>query len=209
MSIWKSLLRLSMAFLACGWAEGLSAKAPDYDPPTGTRGWCTYVGPGTEECFGSPGAACYRQYEVYGPPYGAPGPYLGYYDTENWRVKHCDWVWAASPAPISVLFQCDYTHIPTAGRCGLQDPQECADPCSTNNGSVQNPRTPAPINLLSGSKVYAARDYANASETLAVNRWPERGIQCRTLELPLFWSRGRNTWWSVQRRKCFAYLPGL
>lgn len=147
-----------------------AVRLQTYDPPAGTRGWCTVVGAGTEECLGSPGAACYRQYEVYGPPFGAPGPFKGYYNTQYWNVKECDWGWYASPAPSTVSFRCDYSFVAVAGRCVQQDLQECSDECSTNNGSVPNPQTPAPINLFSGSKTFEAQDYANASGTLGVTR---------------------------------------
>jgi YD repeat-containing protein len=151
----------------------VQAAAVDYDPPSGTRGWCTPVGPGQSACFGSPAAACQAQWEVYGEPFiPNAGPLRGFKDTSNWSAKECDWDYNASPAPTIVLFQCNFPSSAVApGRCvnGWNNFKQCADPCA-NFGSHPAPATPGPIDLFSGSKILEATDFENETSTLAVRR---------------------------------------
>jgi len=120
---------LSAIFAIGGWfsVPPAPAFAQGYSPPTGTGGWCTPVGPGQEACFGSPAAACQRQWEVYGepfmPPNGVAGPNQGTSPGSNWSSYRCNWDYLASPAPVSVIFKCDgfpYVAVPP-GRCPLED----------------------------------------------------------------------------------------
>lgn len=154
-------------------ASGVQAQPASYDPPAGTRGWCTPIGPGQTQCFGSPAAACQAQWAVYGEPFiPNAGPLKGYKDTTNWAAKECDWDYNASPAPTIVLFECDFPASAVApGRCvsGWNNFQQCADPCA-NFGSHPAPATPGPIDLYSGSKILEATDFENETSTLAVRR---------------------------------------
>lgn len=71
MRAWLSVLSLAV-WLVATWIVPQPAAAQAYTPPTGTRGWCTPVGPGQTECLPSPAAACQRQWQVYGEPYIPP-----------------------------------------------------------------------------------------------------------------------------------------
>jgi RHS repeat-associated protein len=176
---WCRVFILTVLIVLGAWASlpVPEAQAQSYDPPTGTSGWCTAVGPGATECFGSPGAACQRQWEVYGepflPPAGAAGPNESPSGTQYWNVFHCNWEFHASPAPVSVYFNCTgYPFIPVApGRCPneSQNFPECGDG-APNFGAYPAPCSPRPIQILSGAKTFHEMDFENSSSTLRLER---------------------------------------
>ncbi len=169
------VIALNIAWLTL---SPVPAQAQAYDPPSGTKGWCTVVGPGMEECFGSPAAACHRQWEVYGEPWMPPvayaGPDEGPSDRDVWYAKDCNWYYFASPGPAATVFYCDgFSYVRVApGRCVLESENltECGSDEAPNFSSYPAPCSPRPIQLLSGSKTFHETDFENASQTLRIDR---------------------------------------
>ncbi|WP_167765446.1 MULTISPECIES: RHS repeat domain-containing protein [unclassified Brevundimonas] len=174
MRAWLSVLSLAVWLLAT-WVVPVPAAAQTYTPPTGTRGWCTPVGPGQTECFPSPAAACFRQWQVYGQPYMPPaGSYRGVKDRSSWNAKECDWHYFGTPAPTIVQFQCSggYTAV-APGRCvqGWNNfPQCLPSDGAPNFGARAAACTPRPISILSGTKTFDTVDFETETGSLLVER---------------------------------------
>jgi YD repeat-containing protein len=146
-----------IALLAPLSAATLAASVPTpAAAQTSAQGWCTVVGPGTHECFGSPIEACQRQWQVYNPN----KTFLGTKDSETWYIKFCDWTPEGGPGSGFVDFRCD-TYGDTSQFPGV---------CSVGNGFASRPAacqcrltTKHPIDLVTGAKLFSDLDYETAT----------------------------------------------
>lgn len=148
-----------------------SAKAVTYTPPASTKGWCTAVAPGTEQCgFADPQSACDKQHQVY----GGPGALRVYSNATKWYLKLCNWksVFGYSSSTY-VTFECQsgYSGIAPSYCVAANDAFPKADcGCSASKGAVPTPTTPHPINIIDGSKGFTAADFTLADGGLAITR---------------------------------------
>jgi hypothetical protein len=139
--------------------------------PEGTKGWCTSVVQGPEECgFPTPLAACQRQYESADPdvPFEGATP-----SGDKWHVWNCEWLHEFGEIPPSfVAFKCEnhYVRVPI-GRCVTENlPLVAVKACFANQGATPVGETGGPIDLLTGSKSFAVTDFETADGSLRLAR---------------------------------------
>lgn len=132
---------------------------------SGYKGWCTVVGPGVEECFGSPQQACVRQHEVYGGPGAMRPTKSGMY----WFTRNCDWDFVLGwSRAVSVQLECENGNVPRIGLfCEVEGQTFNLRPASC---SASDKRTPHPIALLAGNKIFEADDFTSADGGLSLKR---------------------------------------
>jgi RHS repeat-associated protein len=139
------------------------------------------------ECFGSPGAACKRQFDAYAWP-GAT--FNGYEEGVKWYVKKCSWNRNSNfgPFPATVSYSCKsgYVFLP-GGTCVKQgeslaifsDDGSAKDTCDNtagasgyayNNGSSRGFRSDNPIDILTGAKLFRTVDFKTADSSLLLER---------------------------------------
>lgn len=150
-------------------------------------GWCAdiiYNGPMYTVCASTPAGVCELQVtdklKLWQPD--SPWEWTGVSDDTVWWWKRCD---AQHPTPPPgppyyyghppVEFRCAPGYVRVAGgRCA--SPSEdfrMTNPsrCEANNGGTPNPATPHPIDILTGSKLLRAVDFANVTKSLLLERF--------------------------------------
>ncbi|MEQ1868294.1 MAG: hypothetical protein ABL996_27065, partial [Micropepsaceae bacterium] len=135
--------------------------------PSGIKGWCTVVAPGTEECgFVSALQACKRQHAVYAPT-------AIFYGTAplntKWYVRVCRWSSGIGIIlPTNVTMKCTNTALKPDGPWGCALPPQ--DDCDKNKQGTPTGSTPNPIDLVSGTKRFRAVDFETADGALRLVR---------------------------------------
>jgi hypothetical protein len=134
--------------------------------PGNAKGWCTTISGGPEECgFQSAFAACKRQHQSWAPM----AQFIGHAPfSSKWYLQLCRWKTGAGiPNPSIVTFKCvTFTSKPAPNGCD-QPPQN--KKC-TNGGGSPRGETDAPIDLVSGTKRFAALDYETTDGGLRLSR---------------------------------------
>lgn len=141
------LAPIAVAFVVLG--------APSPAAATGVGGWCTVVGPGSEECgYSGPHAACERQRQVYAPDQTL----LEEKDSIVWWRKKCSWT--RDPTTIYATytdFKCSSGIAVPGGTC-------LTNPFSWRPGMCQRANTTDhPIDVTIGAKRFSEVDYETAT----------------------------------------------
>jgi RHS repeat-associated protein len=154
----------------------VAPSRPAHALGTGTKGWCTVIAAGTEQCgFTNALEACYLQWRIYGAPVTDHGMFYGAQPTDHWNLQQCKWKNVIGYAQASlVTFRCDTGYVgsapgycvPTAEDYPLRLPQSC----TANNGGTPNPSTAHPIDILTGSKRFEVTDFETADGSLRLRR---------------------------------------
>ncbi len=138
-------------------------------PPTGTQGWCVYLGNNVpNSCFADPVTACQAQYAIY----GGPGEFQGASATGTPFIKQCQWEYTPGWSyPATATFTCDSWWTREISGSGAictngTDPKLC-DHCAPGGN---NPTTPYPIAIFNGAKIFRDTDFTSADGTLSLDR---------------------------------------
>lgn len=160
-------------------AGSFTTPQPANAAATGYRGWCTGLPPlgsGNVACFPDPMAACQAQFEAWA--WIPPATFVGYTDTAVWSSKGCAWDrnQFGGPLPGGVSFECQLGYKALANGTCVNEQENIPvippdDDCgNAENGNFKAARTPNPIDVLSGAKLFQAEDFRTADNSLILER---------------------------------------